>query len=113
MPQSITLTADPSTTTTAYAEFQLYFRSLFAIGRSFAFPCDEHGQVQMDRLSQRARDNYLFARAMVGRELQAPAIERAAPARRPDRDGALYPRQHASAWDARNTFTATAAPARG
>ena len=28
----------------------------------------------MDRLSERERANYLFARAMVGRDLAAPAV---------------------------------------
>jgi hypothetical protein len=55
--------------------FQLYFRSLFLSGRGFAFPCDERGRVNLDGLSERARVNYLFARAMVGRDLASPAIE--------------------------------------
>lgn len=63
-----------STTTTA---FQLCFRSLFG-GRGFAFPCDGDGRVRMDDLSEQARLNYLYARAMVGRELAAPAVERVA-----------------------------------
>ena len=57
------------------AEFQLCFRSLFHSGRGFSFPCDARGQVDMDHLSERARNNYLFARAMVGRELAVPAVE--------------------------------------
>lgn len=55
--------------------FQLCFRSLFHSGRGFAFPCDAQGQVDMDRMSERARTNYLFARAMVGRDLSVPAVE--------------------------------------
>ena len=54
--------------------FQLCFRSLFD-GRGFAFPCDAHGRVDLDQLTEQARLNYLYARAMVGRELSAPAIE--------------------------------------
>ncbi len=60
--------------TTAH-QFQLCFRSLFNAGRGFAFPCDDHGQVDMDKLSDHARANYLFARAMVGRDLAVPAVE--------------------------------------
>jgi len=60
------------TTTNAY---QLCFRSLFHSGRGYAFPCDPHGQVDMDRMSDTARNNYLYARAMVGRELSVPAVE--------------------------------------
>ena len=59
-------------------QFQLCFRSLFHSGRGFAFPCDGRGQVDLDHLSERARTNYLFARAMVGRELAVPAVEKAA-----------------------------------
>jgi hypothetical protein len=55
--------------------FQLCFRSLFHSGRGYAFPCDPRGQVDLDGMSERARNNYFYARAMVGRELSAPAIE--------------------------------------
>lgn len=55
--------------------FQLSFRSLFNSGRGYAFPCDERGHVDMVCMSERARNNYLFARAMVGRDLSPPAIE--------------------------------------
>jgi hypothetical protein len=54
--------------------FQLCFRSLFGHGRMFSFPCDREGHVDMDGLTEKMRNNYFFARAMVGRELQAPAI---------------------------------------
>lgn len=55
--------------------YQLRFRSLFNAGRGFAFPCDPSGQVDLDRMSERARNNYLSVRAMVGRELSVPAVE--------------------------------------
>jgi hypothetical protein len=54
---------------------QLCFRSLFHSGRGYAFPCDPAGQVDLDTMSECARNNYFFARAMVGRELSAPAVE--------------------------------------
>ena len=54
--------------------FELRFQSLFDSGRGFAFPCDPKGQVDLDQLSDRARNNYLYARAMVGRELAVPAV---------------------------------------
>ena len=57
------------------SQYQLCFRSLFHSGRGYAFPCDDRGQVDLDRLSDRARNNYLYARAMIGRELSVPAIE--------------------------------------
>jgi hypothetical protein len=55
--------------------FRLCFRSLFDSGRGYAFPCDGNGQVNLDELSESARNNYLSARAMVGRELSVPAVE--------------------------------------
>ncbi|MBI5276872.1 MAG: hypothetical protein HY854_10465 [Burkholderiales bacterium] len=56
-------------------QFQLRFRSLFDAGRGFAFPCDCSGHVDLDNLTERARNNYFYARAMVGRELTVPAVE--------------------------------------
>jgi hypothetical protein len=56
-------------------QFQLRFQSLFQQGRGFAFPCDAMGQVDLDQMSERARNNYFYARAMVGRELAVPAVE--------------------------------------
>jgi hypothetical protein len=55
-------------------QFELRFRSLNQSSRSFAFPCDPKGLVNMDQLSDRTRNNYLYARAMVGRELETPAV---------------------------------------
>jgi hypothetical protein len=54
----------------------------------------------MQCLSNRARDNYLFARAMVGRELNAPAVEKGCLSAVATCDCAVYPPQHASVWDA-------------
>jgi hypothetical protein len=55
--------------------FQLCFRSLFQSGRGYAFPCDGEGRVDLDALSDSARNNYFYARAMIGRELAQPAVE--------------------------------------
>ena len=57
------------------SQFELRFQSLFDSGRGFAFPCDPTGRVDLDGLSDRARNNYLYARAMVGRELSVPAVQ--------------------------------------
>ena len=57
-------------------QFQLRFLSLFDSGRGYAFPCDGQGRVDLDQLSETARINYLYARAMVGRELASPTVER-------------------------------------
>ena len=56
-------------------QYQLRFQSLFVSGRGFAFPCDGQGRVDLDLMSERARNNYFYARAMVGRELSMPAVE--------------------------------------
>jgi hypothetical protein len=53
----------------------LRFRSLFDEGRGYAFPCDAGGRVDMDALSRRALDNYLYARTVIGREFLTPAVE--------------------------------------
>ena len=57
-------------------QYELRFQSLFDSGRGYAFPCDPKGHVELDQLSERARNNYLFARAVVGRELAVPAVRR-------------------------------------
>lgn len=54
--------------------FELRFQSLFHQGRAMAFPCDSQGHVDLDALSERARENYLYARAVVGREYAVPAV---------------------------------------
>jgi hypothetical protein len=58
----------------AASPFELRFESLFNPGRALAFPCDERGRVEMDGLTERARRNYLYARAVVGREFATPAV---------------------------------------
>ena len=58
----------------AARSFQLRFRSLFREGRGYSFPCDAMGNVDLDRLSERTRLNYFFARAMVGRDLHVAEV---------------------------------------
>jgi hypothetical protein len=64
----------PTTRTPWTSGFEVRFRSLFVEGRGLAFPCDPTGSVDLDALSDQARTNYLFARAMVGREYAAPVV---------------------------------------
>lgn len=59
---------------TARPNWVLRFESLFQQGRAFVFPCDERGRVELDALSEKARCNYLYARAVVGREYATPAV---------------------------------------
>lgn len=54
--------------------YELRFESMFVEGRGMSFPCDAEGQVDLDALSERARCNYLYARAVVGREFRTPAV---------------------------------------
>lgn len=56
------------------ASYEILFRSLFNERRGLVFPCDAVGRVNLDSLSGAARNNYLYARALVGREFAAPAI---------------------------------------
>ena len=56
--------------------YTLRFRNLFNAGRELAFPCDSQGRVDLDTLSERARANYLYARALVGREYECPRVTR-------------------------------------
>lgn len=58
-------------------DYELHFRSLFDEGRAYVFPCDAAGHVDMDALSERARENYLYARTVIGREFSMPAVQRA------------------------------------
>lgn len=54
--------------------YEIRFQCLFKPGRALSFPCDAQGRVELDALSDRARDNYLYARAVVGREFAFPAV---------------------------------------
>jgi hypothetical protein len=53
---------------------EIRYQSLFNAGRYLAFPCDEEGHVPLDMLSERALENYLYARAVVGREYAYPSV---------------------------------------
>lgn len=55
--------------------YELCFRFLFDEGRAYAFPCDKDGHVDLDALSERARNNYFFARAVVGRDVAMPVVQ--------------------------------------
>jgi len=59
----------------ATARYELRYRPLWEISRGFAFPCDAHGRVVLGELSERARNNYLYARAVVGRDLGRPLVQ--------------------------------------
>lgn len=56
--------------------YEIRFRPLFR-GHGLSFPCDAEGHVELDALSDRARENYLYARAVVGAEFAHPTVCRA------------------------------------
>ena len=58
------------------SQYELHFPSLFDAGRALAFPCDAFGVVDLDRLSDRARTNYLYAKRVVGLEYGHPRVQR-------------------------------------
>lgn len=54
--------------------YALWFHPLLDADGTLSFPCDAAGRVDMDALSDRARDDYLYARTVVGRVFRPPAI---------------------------------------
>ena len=61
--------------TASPAAHQLRFSSLFVPGRGVVVPCDAKGDVDLDALTDRLRNAYLAARAMIGREYAFPTVE--------------------------------------
>ncbi len=62
------------TATSTQQRYELRFQSLFNQGRAMVFPCNEQGLVDIDSLSERARENYFYARAVIGFEYATPAV---------------------------------------
>jgi hypothetical protein len=58
----------------AAGSYELRFRCLSDPGRAVAFPCDAAGRVDLDRLSERVRTSYFYARTVIGREYAIPAV---------------------------------------
>ncbi len=59
---------------TAHMQFELRFHSLTGGGAAYAFPCNDNGLVDLDRLSDRERLDYLFARGSIGYAVAAPTV---------------------------------------
>ena len=59
--------------------YELHFHKLVAGEVAYVFRCDAEGKVDLDALSERARHDYLFARATVGAELVRPKVVRCSP----------------------------------
>ena len=56
------------------SRYEIRYQPLSKEGLALSFPCDEKGRVHLDALSERARNSYLYARAVVGREYARPAV---------------------------------------
>lgn len=54
--------------------YEIRYQPLSKGGLALSFPCDERGHVHLDALSEHARNSYLYARAVVGREYARPAV---------------------------------------
>lgn len=58
----------------AATHYELRYRPIKGHSTGYVFPCDCEGRVDLDGLSDRARNDYLFARAVVGRDLELPSV---------------------------------------
>lgn len=56
------------------AFYEIQYQSLADSQSDVRVPCDVQGHVDLDALSPHAVENYLFARAMVGRDYALPAV---------------------------------------
>lgn len=55
-------------------QVEIRFEACTAPGDGFAFPCDQCGRVDLDALRVQDKNDYLFARAMVGKSYFPPAL---------------------------------------
>ncbi|RVT83113.1 hypothetical protein [Inhella crocodyli] len=63
-----------SPTAPVAAQYELRYAPVCPGGCGVSVPCDAQGRVSLDALSERELANYLFARAVVGRDLCAPEV---------------------------------------
>ena len=54
--------------------YELRYVDLLNEGRVYAFPCDGGGHVDIDELPFRYRQDYFYARTVVGREFSLPVV---------------------------------------
>lgn len=64
-----------STPSRSSSRHELRFHPLDNSRPVFAFRCDARGEVDLDQLSSRDRNNYLYARVSIGREFAKPSVE--------------------------------------
>ena len=56
------------------AAYELRFQRHSGERSELSFPCDASGHVDLDSLGDRARNEYLFARTVIGRDFMAPEV---------------------------------------
>lgn len=56
--------------------YQLQFRPLRGSAPGYVFPCDAAGTVDLDTLNDRTRNDYFFARGLIGRQVDSPRVLR-------------------------------------
>ena len=54
--------------------YELRYTGLFNPGRGYSFPCDATGCVDLDHLTDRCRNNYFYAWAIVGAEFSVGVV---------------------------------------
>ena len=64
-----------TSSTPAATGFEIEFRSLLRKSRSLTFSCDSEGRVDLDAMSERARNSYFFACATIGGEYAMPVLK--------------------------------------
>jgi hypothetical protein len=66
---------DMNTSTMNQTRHELRFRPLLDAVRGYAFPCDAQGKVDLDALCEHTRNDYFYARALIGRVYRVPVVE--------------------------------------
>ena len=64
---------------TAQPTHLLHFEPLASQGAGLDIPCDPQGRVGLDALGDKARNDYFFARTLIGRLFARPTVKPAAP----------------------------------
>lgn len=57
----------------------LHFEPLTVGDAGLDVPCDPHGRVGLDALGEKLRNDYFFARTLIGRLFAAPTVRRVPP----------------------------------
>lgn len=70
------LTIETAVPLCAGQHYELHFAAAHPGGHAYTFLCDEHGRVDLNALTEHDKVEYLFARALVGRDLVRPVVVR-------------------------------------